>query len=103
MNRMTDSQAFRVLHRARLRQDEIDRLRRLRRNAQATELEQPSLEVKRLEFAHWLVSIGRLTEQIPERYQASSSSVEQGTRRSFSLSACFPFARFMGKEHLNHA
>ncbi len=45
---------------------EIDRLFQLRRSYPTSERDQPPLDLNRLQCIQWLVSTGRLTEQIPE-------------------------------------
>jgi hypothetical protein len=45
---------------------EIDRLYQLRRVYQASELDQPPLDLCRLQFIRRMVAIGRLTEGLPD-------------------------------------
>ena len=47
-----------------LAEEEISRLRELRRDHEARTRYQDIVELRRLEFARWLVTSGRLTEQI---------------------------------------
>ncbi len=73
MNPITYQEAFQVLHKAGFVETEIDRLYRLRRDYQKSELDQPSLDTNRLLFARWLVTTGRLTEQLSEETQPAPS------------------------------
>jgi len=58
--------AVQVLRRAGFASTEIDRLYRLHQSYRTSALDQAPLDIKRLEFARWLVKTGRLTEQIRE-------------------------------------
>lgn len=66
MDPMTYHEAFQLLRRAGTTPAEIDRLYHLRRTYRRSELDQPPLDTKRLHFVRWLVTTGRLTDQIPE-------------------------------------
>lgn len=66
MNLMTYQEAFQLLHRAGFREKEIDRLYRLRQHYATHEQDQPPLDPRRLQFARWLVTTGRLTDRISE-------------------------------------
>lgn len=65
MNTMTYRQASFILRRAGFLDAEIDRLYRLHQAYRTNELDQPPLDLRRLEFIRWLVTTGRLTDQLP--------------------------------------
>ena len=67
MNPMTYLEAVQVLRQAGCTGIEIDRLYRLRQTFQTSELDQSSLDLNRLQFVHWLVITGRLTDHLPEQ------------------------------------
>lgn len=66
MNPIPSQEAFQILRRAGFVGAEIDRLSQLRRSYPTSERDQPPLDLNRLQCIQWLVSTGRLTEQIPE-------------------------------------
>jgi hypothetical protein len=72
MNLMTYQEAFQVLHRAGFGGLEIDRFYQLRQDYATEEQDQPPLDPKRLQFTRWLITTGRLTDQIPEVETASA-------------------------------
>lgn len=94
MNKMTYQQAFHFLRQAGLVEAEIDRLYQFRRVYQMSELDQPSLDLSRLQFIRWLVATGRLTEQLPETRRAASSSSHDMKRTHLSTLARFSFLLF---------
>jgi hypothetical protein len=66
MKQITYQEAFQTLWQAGFAVAEINRLYHLRQTYQTSELDQAPLDVRRLEFICWLVSTGRLTEELPE-------------------------------------
>ncbi len=62
MDHMNYKEAFERLRKAGLKESEIDRLMRRRRNYVQTELDQSPAERRRLEFIRWLVTTGKLTD-----------------------------------------
>jgi hypothetical protein len=71
MDLMTYQEALQVLRRAGFRRKEIDQLYRLRQHYAANEQDQLPLDPRRLQFARWLITTGRLTDQLPEVETAS--------------------------------
>ncbi len=61
---MESLEELEILRNNGLAEEEISRLRELRRNYEARTRYQDIAELRRLEFARWLVTSGRLTEQI---------------------------------------
>jgi hypothetical protein len=57
-------QAYSLLHKAGCTFPEMGRLIRLRQTYQPTEMDQAALDYRHLEFIRWLVSQGKLTEQL---------------------------------------
>ena len=98
MNVMTSQQAFQVLRRAGCVKAEIDRLYQLRRDYQTNELDQPPLDLCRLQFIRWLVATGRLTDQLPEMSKVSSGAPPQHGGRLWTILARFPFSSLRRKE-----
>jgi hypothetical protein len=64
MNQMDQKDACDLLRQAGFTPSEIEGLRRLRQDYTENEGVQALAERRRLEFARWLVTTGRLTEQI---------------------------------------
>ncbi len=81
MNPITYQQAFAILHRAGFVEPEIERLYHLRQAYQISELDQPPLDLKRLQFVQWLVTTGRLSEQLSEEAKPSSASPKPSQSR----------------------
>ena len=54
-----------MLRKAGITEDEINRLSKLRRNLAEEGKYQELIDYRRLEFVRWLVSTGKLTEQVP--------------------------------------
>ncbi len=73
MQTMDPKQAFSLLRRAGWQEIAIKRLARFRRTYKLTALDQAPLDPERLAFARWLVTTGRLTEQLPSVPQASGA------------------------------
>ena len=64
-NQMNHEEAVAMLYRSGFSAQEIDRLWRLRRAyADKSEMDQAALDLRRLQFAHWLVKTGKLTDQL---------------------------------------
>jgi len=63
MNPRPSQHAFQILRRAGLARKQIARLCRLQHTYQLGKLDQPPVDRHRLQFARWLVTTGRLTEQ----------------------------------------
>ncbi len=64
-NQMNHEEAVVMLHRSGFSAQEIDRLCRLRRAcADKGEMDQVALDLRRLQFARWLVKTGKLTDQL---------------------------------------
>ena len=63
MNPITYQEAFQMLRRAGFAGTQIDRLYQLHRAYRKSELDQPPLDLSRLQFVRWLVATGRLTDQ----------------------------------------
>jgi hypothetical protein len=61
---MDSIEEFEMLRNNGLAEEEISRLRRLRRDYKTRTRQRTLAELRRLEFARWLVTSGRLTEQI---------------------------------------
>lgn len=61
---MDQQEAYEMLCNSGFTTSEIERLERLRKDYAEKEHYQPSADQRRLEFARWLVTTGRLTEQI---------------------------------------
>jgi hypothetical protein len=53
-----------VLRQVGFTEEEIGRLNQLRRNSTELELQQSSVEYRRLTFIRWLVTTGKLSEQL---------------------------------------
>ena len=64
MNYLHDEEAFAALREAGFTVLEMDRLTQLRRNYKAGEQDRAPVDYSRLEFARWLVTTGRLTDEI---------------------------------------
>jgi hypothetical protein len=64
MNQMSYKDAFEMLRRAGFTTQEIDRLYRLRRDYTVSQMDQAPANHRRLEFVRWLVTTGRLSDQI---------------------------------------
>ena len=64
MDHMNYKEAFERLRKAGLKESEIDRLTRLRRNYAQKEIDQSPVDRRRLEFIRWLVAIGKLTDHM---------------------------------------
>jgi hypothetical protein len=64
MNYLHDEEAFAALREAGFTVLEMDRLTQLRRDYRVGEMDQAPVDYTRLEFARWLVTTGRLTDQI---------------------------------------
>ncbi len=64
MNQMNYKEALEMLRRAGFTASEIDRLCRFRRDYAESEMDQTPADLRRLEFVRWLVTTGRLTDQI---------------------------------------
>lgn len=91
---MTYQEAFQMLRQAGFVGAEIDRLYQLRRTYHPSELDQPPLNLYRLRFVRWLVTTGRLTDQVPETGR-SGLALPPGYRASAPfLSRPFPFLFF---------
>jgi hypothetical protein len=73
MQPMNTPQALSQLRQAGWQEIAIKRLTRFRRAYTQTELDQAQLDPKRLAFVRWLVTTGRLTEQLPTVSQASDA------------------------------
>ncbi len=65
MDHLDYKEALEGLRKAGLKESEIDRLTRLRRNYVQKELDQSPADRRRLEFIRWLVATGKLTDQVP--------------------------------------
>jgi hypothetical protein len=63
-NQMDQQEACARLRQAGFTESEIGQLSRLRRNYAEQEIAQVLADHRRLEFARWLVTTGRLTDQI---------------------------------------
>jgi hypothetical protein len=63
MNQMDYKQALDMLRRAGFTASEIDRLRRLRRECAAQEMNWTLADLRRLKFFRWLVVTGKLTDR----------------------------------------
>lgn len=64
-NQMNHEEGVVMLHRSGFSAQEIDRLCRLRRvYADKSEMDQAALDLRRLQFARWLVETGKLTDQL---------------------------------------
>jgi len=66
MHQQHDEEALRALRKAGFTAVEIERLIQLRRDYGTSPLDQPALDYARLRFVRWLVTTGRLTDQLPE-------------------------------------
>lgn len=75
MNQINDQEAFDMLHKAGFTELEIKRLTRLRRGYKITELDQAPLDYARLRFVRWLVTTGRLTDQILGKEASCTSPI----------------------------
>ena len=65
MNQVNQEEALVMLRRLGFSAQEIDRLSRLRGvYAKQSEMDQASLDLRRLEFVRWLVKTGKLTDQL---------------------------------------
>jgi hypothetical protein len=53
-----------VLRQVGFTEEEIERLNQLRRDSTELELQQSSVEYRRLAFIRWLVATGKLSEQL---------------------------------------
>ena len=62
---INDKQDLQTLRREGFTEPVIARLYQLRRAYGTSEMDQAALDIRRLEFIHWLVRTGRLTDQIP--------------------------------------
>lgn len=71
MNSLSYQEALQVLRRAGFREAEIAQFYRLRQTYLTSELDQPPLDPCRLQFARWLVSAGRLTDELPTEEMAN--------------------------------
>jgi len=64
-NQMNHEEGVVMLHRSGFSVQEIDRLCGLRRiYADKSEMDQAALDLRRLQFARWLVETGKLTDQL---------------------------------------
>jgi hypothetical protein len=64
-NQLNHEEGVVMLHRSGFSAQEIDRLCRLRRAyADKGEMDQAALDLRRLQFARWLVETGKLTDQL---------------------------------------
>lgn len=91
MKPITYQEAFRVLHPAGFAEKEIDRLYRLRRTYQKSELDQAPLDLHHLRFIQWLIETGRLTDQLPEVKNASPDTpLHQKSQPVFALARFVP-------------
>jgi hypothetical protein len=64
-NQLNHEEGVVMLHRSGFSAQEIDRLCRLRRAyADKGEMDQATLDLRRLQFARWLVETGKLTDQL---------------------------------------
>ena len=95
---MTYHEALHLLHRAGFVGKEIDRLYHLSQTYRRSEMDQPPLDPYRLRFVRWLVTTGRLTEQLPERRDASPDPSPQQKGQSVPFRAHFAFPLFRRKE-----
>src|SRR5690348_44953 len=84
MKQIIPQEAFQMLRQAGFTEAEIDRLYQLRQAYQTSELDQPPLDLGRLQFIRWLVATGRLTEDLPE-------TRDQAVPRLNPVPACFTF------------
>jgi hypothetical protein len=66
MIQIPDQEAFHFLSLAGFMQAEIERLCRFRRDYRMSSLDQVELDRRRLEFARWLVTTGRISDGVPE-------------------------------------
>ena len=65
MNQMNQEEALVMLRRLGFSAQEINRVCRLRRAyADRGEMDQAALDLRRLQFARWLVKTGKLTDQL---------------------------------------
>ena len=64
-NQMNHEEAVAMLHRSGFSTQEINLLCRLRRAyADKGEMDQAALDLRRLQFARWLVETGKLTDEL---------------------------------------
>jgi hypothetical protein len=77
MNQMNDEEAFVVLREAGFTVLETDRLIQLRQDYKAGEPDQAPLDYARLRFARWLVTTGRLTDQIAPEDASCGPALEE--------------------------
>jgi len=62
--KMNYKQDAEVLRQVGFTEEEIDRLNQLRRDSTELELQQSSVEYRRLAFIRWLVTTGKLSDQL---------------------------------------
>jgi len=98
MDPMTYQEAFQLLRRAGFARAEIDRLYQLRRASRTSELDQAPLDLCRLQFIRWLVTTGRLTDQLPGTKGEASLSCTDSPRLRRTFLARFAFSSFRRKE-----
>jgi len=65
MNSQSYQEALQMLRRAGFGEAEVAHLYQLRQTYLTSELDQPPLDLNRLQFARWLVTTRRLTEELP--------------------------------------
>src|SRR5271166_4000780 len=79
MDQIPSHETFQFLHQAGWTQAEMDRLSQFCRTYQMSDLDQPSLGLRRLEFVRWLVATGRLTDQFPETMEHVAPRLNEDT------------------------
>lgn len=73
MNSLSYQEALQILRRAGFGAAAIDRLYRLRQEYLTSELDQPPLDLNRLQFVRWLVTTKRLTDDLPEEQPSEAA------------------------------
>ena len=88
MNPIPNQDALQLLRRAGCGEEEIARLSRLRRDYRMGGLDQPPLDLNRLQFVRWLITTGRLADHLTaseEEERQKTAPRVTGWRRLKSL------------------
>lgn len=90
MNHLLSYQeAFQILRREGFEGVVIDRFYQLRRGYLTSEMDQPPLDLRHLEFARWLVATGRITDDFSEEQSSTEVPPETWWSQFKHLLTCF--------------
>lgn len=82
-------EAFQILRREGFEEAVIDRFYQLRRGYLTSEMDQPPLDLCHLEFARWLVTTGRITDDLSKEQPRAEVPPETRWSQFKRLLICF--------------